>query len=370
MTRGIFTCLVLVTALAAAPAVAQTDEEFEVARQAYMTGEQLFNEGRFQEAIAAFQQSYDIVPIPDTMYNIAACYEAAGQPDEARARYQAIVNTPGVAPDLAAQAQESLTRLASAGQTPTGQTPTGQTPTGQTPTGQTPTGQYPTGQYPTGQYPTAYQQGGGLTRRQMATIWDAVDREVPHQGPGLYFSIGGGGPVGATDAPGSIADPGLSISGGMLWRIIPYLSLLGEFELVTSSYTYNDATWGEETADTFYLDVAAGLRGHFIASGFWDPWIDVAGGYATWTGHPKISSTGSIIGSDVAFSGALLRVGAGLDMFVTQYIALGARFDFHVPIYSEYEVTSGSNPTVLESEDGLPYWWTVGVNCSFYFLSI
>ena len=346
MTRWILTSLVLAVAFAAVPAVAQTDEEFEVARQAYMTGEQLFNEGRFQEAIAAFQQSYDIVPIPDTMYNIAACYEAAGQPDEARARYQAIVNTPGVAPDLAAQAQESLTRLASAGQPPTGQPPTGQ--------------------YPTGQYPTAYPQGGGLTRRQMATIWDAVDRDVPHEGPGLYFSIGGGGPVGAADPPGSIADPGVSISGGLLWRIIPYLSILGEFELVTSSYTYSDPSFGDETADTFYLDVAAGLRGHFIASGFWDPWVDVAGGYATWTGHPDIGSI-SVFGTDVAYSGPLIRFGAGLDLFVTQYIALGLRFDFHLPLYSGYETTGTS---ILQSEDGLPYWWTVGANCSFYFLSI
>ena len=346
MTRWMPTSLVLTAMLAAAPAVAQTDEEFEVARQAYMTGEQLFNEGRYQEAIAAFQQSYDLVPIPDTMFNIAACYELAGQPDEARARYQAIVNTPGVAPDLVAQAQESLARLASAGPTPTGPTPTGPTPTGQ---------------YPTGQYPTAHPQGGGLTRRQMATIWDEVSREIAHQGPGLYFSVGGGGPVGATEPPGSVADPGGSVSGGMLWRIIPYLSILGEFEMVWSSYEYDDPSLGNGTADTLYFDVAAGLRGHFIARGFWDPWVDVAAGYAGWIGHPARG-----VGLSETYSGALLRFGAGLDLFVTQYIALGLRFDFHLPFYSDYDFDT----SVLKSEDGLPYWWTVGVNCSFYFLSI
>ncbi|MBN1772839.1 MAG: hypothetical protein JXB32_16330 [Deltaproteobacteria bacterium] len=358
MRRVSLAILVLATALWAGAASAQTDEEFEVARQSYMTGEQLFAEGRFQESVAAFQQSYDIVPFPDTMFNIAACYEELGQIEDARARYQAIVNTPDVAPDLAAQAQESLNRLAA----PAGQPPTGQPPTGQPPTGQPPTGQYPTGQYPTGQYPA---QGGGLTRRQMATIWDAVDRELPHEGPGLYFSIGGGGPVGASAQPGSIAEAGVDISAGLLWRIIPWLSLLGEVQLTTSEYEYSG-----QTQDTFYLDVAAGLRGHFLASGFWDPWIDIAGGYATWTGHPDLDSSFLLFGDDVSYSGAMVRFGAGLDLFVTQYIALGLRFDFHVPIYSNYELSTTTEPAVLQSEDGLPYWWNLGASLTFYFLSI
>jgi hypothetical protein len=346
MRRVILATLVLAATLWAGAASAQTDEEFEVARQSYMTGEQLFNEGRFAEAVAAFQQSYDMVPFPDTMFNIAACYEALGQPDEARARYQAIVNTPDVAPDLAAQAQESVNRLAAAGQNPTGQNPTGQNPTGQNPTGQ-----YPTGQYPTGQYP----QGGGLTRRQMATIWDAVDRELPHEGPGLYVAIGGGGPV-ASEPPGSEGNVGVGIAAGMLWRVIPWLSILGEFQLTSSDYTYTDPVFGEETANTFYLDIAGGLRGHFLASGFWDPWIDIAGGYATWTGLDTSS------GLSDSFDAALVRFGAGLDLFVTQYIALGLRFDFHVPIY--YDLPSGVDSA------GLPYWWNVGLNGTFYFLSI
>jgi hypothetical protein len=342
MRKVMLTTLVLAATLAAVPATAQTDEEFEVARQSYMTGEQLFNEGRFQEAVAAFQQSYDMVPFPDTMFNIAACYEALGMPDEARARYQAIVNTPDVAPDLAAQAQESINRLAS----------TGQNPTGQNPTGQNPTGQYPTGQYPTGQYP----QGGGLTRRQMATIWDVVDRDQPHTGPGVYFSVGGGGPV-ASEPPGSEGNVGVNIAAGMLWRIIPWVSLLGEFQLTTSSYDYSVAGV-DVAADTFYFDVAAGLRGHFLASGMFDPWIDVAGGYASWTGH----SSSSTFDTD-AYTAGLLRFGAGLDLFVTQYIALGARFDFHLPFYYGYDDT-------YVPDGSLPYWWNVGVSGTFYFLSL
>ncbi len=350
MRRVSLATLVLAAVLCAGTAVAQTEEQFEIARQSYMTGEQLFNEGRFQEAVAAFQQSYDIVPFPDTMFNIAAGAEALGQVDEARARYQAIVNTPDVAPDLAAQAQESVNRLAAAGPGPTGPGPTGPGPTGPGPTGQ-----YPTGQYPTGQYPT---QGGGLTRRQMATIWDAVDRELPHTGPGLYFSIGGGGPVGADTPPGSGGHAGIGVSGGLLWRIIPWLSILGEFQLTMSEVSYTDATTAsDESADTMYLDVAAGLRGHFLASGFWDPWADIAVGYAVWNGLDDID------GFADSYTAALVRFGAGLDLFVTQYIALGVRFDFHLPIYYGYD-------EVAMPDSSLPYWWNAGLSATFYFLSI
>lgn len=91
---------------------ARAQDNYEASQQAYATGEQLFAEGRYDEAVAAFQQSYALVPFPDTTYNIAACYEALGRIDEARLRYEAIASTPDTSDELRAQAQEALDRLA------------------------------------------------------------------------------------------------------------------------------------------------------------------------------------------------------------------------------------------------------------------
>ena len=86
MRKCVLAAAALAAVLAAGPAAAQSEQDFEVARQAYGNGEQLFAAGRFPEALVAFQQSYDLVPFPDTMFNIAACYEAIGAYGEAKAR--------------------------------------------------------------------------------------------------------------------------------------------------------------------------------------------------------------------------------------------------------------------------------------------
>ena len=356
--RG-WTCMAasLAVALAAAPARAQTDEEYEIARQAYMTGEQLFAEGRFQEALAAFQQSYDIVQYADTVYNLAACYEAVGQNAEAQTRYQAIIDSPDVSEDLRTQAQQSLQRLAAA-------TP-GQPPV-----------QYPPGQYPPGQYPPA-QAGGGLSRRTVSTIWDAVDREVPHEGPAGYLFIGGAGPMnGGTVADNTTA--GVWGGAGFLWRIISHLSLLGEIGFALPDVEYYDdvaLTW--ESQSTYFIDIAFGLRYHILGSGFWDPWIDAGVGWSRWTNAADPGST-----SENYYNAALVKIGAGLDLFVTQFIALGPRFDALVPVwldsagvtcatdlcFQDHDV-AGSVATDVERSD-LPFFWAASVTATLYFMSI
>jgi outer membrane protein W len=339
--------LVLSVALAATSARAQ--EDFETARQAYMAGEQFFSAGQYPEAITSFQQSYDLVPYPDTMFNIAACYEAIGAYEEARVRYDALARTPDVDPEMQAQSAEGARRMTALLQ-PGPDVGPGPTPTPTSPP--------------------------ALTARTSVSLWDALDDERPHEGPGFYVGAGAGGPLTSSDrGSGSV---GYAIQAGLLYRLLPNLSL--DIEALYAGFgwerSYTDAAGAAatESATTGYLDILVGARYHILGSGFWDPWVGAGVGYAWWGGGIDPWN-----GSDGYVSGAAVRASAGLDMFITNFIALGVRFDARIPIFLQGCVQDGScsgfpltlTPAGNEIDRGdLPFIWQFGINATFYFLRV
>jgi tetratricopeptide (TPR) repeat protein len=74
----------LFVAASAAPAVAQTDPT-ETAKIHYAAGEQHYLRGRYEEAIAEFEEAYRLTSAPALLFNISQAYEKLGDLPQARA---------------------------------------------------------------------------------------------------------------------------------------------------------------------------------------------------------------------------------------------------------------------------------------------
>jgi hypothetical protein len=170
----------------------------------------------------------------------------------------------------------------------------------------------------------------------------------------------------------------------LLWRIIPHLSLFGEVGFIVpdieySTYTMPSGPLTTSSTSAFFLDILVGLRYHILGSGFWDPWLDAGVGWSRWTDAPDPGGSG-----DNYYNAAVVKIGGGLDLFLTQFIALGVRLDATVPIwldttgpscdsgdlcYNDRSLTTGPDVTDLDSSE-LPIWWSVGLNMTLYFMAI
>lgn len=89
-------CMAGVWSLLVCSAVAQegaTESEEptrnELARRAYAEGSEHFNAERYEEALAAFQRSYDFERLPALLFNMASALDRLGRPEQAIARYEA-----------------------------------------------------------------------------------------------------------------------------------------------------------------------------------------------------------------------------------------------------------------------------------------
>lgn len=58
-------------------------EDDEKARVLYLNGQRMYEEGRYEDAILAFQSAYDLSPRPLLLYNLANAHERLGQLPEA-----------------------------------------------------------------------------------------------------------------------------------------------------------------------------------------------------------------------------------------------------------------------------------------------
>ena len=75
--------LVLGALLAASPALAQEDDSDERAKALYQEGTRLYEQGLYEEAVAAFKIAYSLSRRPLLLYNMAQAMERIGQWDEA-----------------------------------------------------------------------------------------------------------------------------------------------------------------------------------------------------------------------------------------------------------------------------------------------
>jgi hypothetical protein len=163
---------------------------------------------------------------------------------------------------------------------------------------------------------------------------------------------------------------------GFLWRVIPNLSLLGEVGFIYPEIEYPTGATTKDTDNALFLDILVGLRYHILKSGFWDPWIDAGVGWSRWSTAPNPADSG-----DQYYNAALVKVGAGLDLFLTQFIAVGLRLDAGIPIWLDttgpscvtdlcYSDPTAATGVVEVDRSDLPFWWGVGLNLTLYFMAI
>lgn len=86
--RGGLRCVVLLAALAAAPASAQPADPRTQAAEHFDRGIAFFNEQRFDAALAELARAYELFPAYQTLYNLARVHAALGQSVEAAGAYE------------------------------------------------------------------------------------------------------------------------------------------------------------------------------------------------------------------------------------------------------------------------------------------
>jgi tetratricopeptide (TPR) repeat protein len=108
-------CVVLVARVAAAQPVG--DPDTEAARRHFFAGSKLYNEGRYEEAIAEFETAWRIKPLPALDFNIGRCHDRLEHWREALDAYQHYIDAAPTAPD-AAEVRERITVLTARVNTP------------------------------------------------------------------------------------------------------------------------------------------------------------------------------------------------------------------------------------------------------------
>ena len=99
----------------AGQSTAEADQEnTALARQEYLRGMELFENQRHAEAIAAFQQAYDLVHHPRVLFNLAVCYQQIGQRLIAASFYHLVVHDTMLDEEVREQGREVLLQLVDA----------------------------------------------------------------------------------------------------------------------------------------------------------------------------------------------------------------------------------------------------------------
>jgi hypothetical protein len=81
------------------PAAPPTQAQRDTARAAYARGQGLFAQGKYEEAQAAFQEAYDVVPNAVVLISLAECSVRLGKLDDAEALLQRYLSDRPDAPD-------------------------------------------------------------------------------------------------------------------------------------------------------------------------------------------------------------------------------------------------------------------------------
>lgn len=111
--------LLLSILFAASPAFAE-DAELTKARRYFNEAQKYYSEGKYDEAVAAFEKAYEAKPFAQLLYNIAVVHEKAGKAEEAIKNYEAYKNSAKDASDkmLAQKRIDKLKKQIADGQKP------------------------------------------------------------------------------------------------------------------------------------------------------------------------------------------------------------------------------------------------------------
>lgn len=102
-----------VSAPAPAPAAATAAKDAEANRpkQLFDSGVQSFEEGRFAEALASFEQAYRLKPHPLVQVNIANCYDKLNQPADALEHFESFLASTEGSPAQREEVRSAVARL-------------------------------------------------------------------------------------------------------------------------------------------------------------------------------------------------------------------------------------------------------------------
>lgn len=89
------TSFLLATALAAAPVPDATAQ----AKKVFGEGQKLYTQGKYQQALARFEEAYALKPLPLLRYNVARCHERLGAPAPALRAYRDFLRLSPKAPE-------------------------------------------------------------------------------------------------------------------------------------------------------------------------------------------------------------------------------------------------------------------------------
>lgn len=84
---------------AAEPVVVDDNAQRDRARELYQRGADAYQNKRYVDALASFEQGYSLTPLPGFLFNIAMTHRAMGQSEKAIASFQAYLKANPGAPD-------------------------------------------------------------------------------------------------------------------------------------------------------------------------------------------------------------------------------------------------------------------------------
>lgn len=100
---------------AAPTAVSPTVVAPNPARDAFNDGVRALDESRFADAVAAFERSYQLAPVPAVLFNLAFAYRGLGRVRESIASLERFIDTPGnSSPDRITAARNEIALLRAA----------------------------------------------------------------------------------------------------------------------------------------------------------------------------------------------------------------------------------------------------------------
>jgi tetratricopeptide (TPR) repeat protein len=99
MPQSLFRLLVVAFLCVSGVAHAGDDAATRSSKKHYERGEKLFALGKFDDALAEYQQAFDAKPLPDFLYNIGQCYRNLDDLDQAIFSFKKYLKLAPDAPD-------------------------------------------------------------------------------------------------------------------------------------------------------------------------------------------------------------------------------------------------------------------------------